>query len=271
MCEAGETMPASTQSSTHVLSTCSGNRVHIGGLCPQQQGLSLLCIVTAVEKDPSLRGVQQHKLLFRVADFSGSVTLALPLGILRSAAAAAAAKSAAPGSGAVSATSSDGPLQLSDVASDAAAAAAADTAAAAASVAAAGTTTAEAEALKLLLPPSAVLLLEGAYTSWSMSKLVLSVSDEASRSRGTPGRVSVLGFFSFPFSLSPYVSASFAGNADKPWQKPPSASPATPVSVQGFREASIAANNLLLQNPLQEQDCLSLLGPPDPIFALEDG
>ncbi|OEH80156.1 hypothetical protein cyc_01176 [Cyclospora cayetanensis] len=188
-------MPASTQSSTHVLSTCSGNRVHIGGLCPQQQGLSLLCIVTAVEKDPSLRGVQQHKLLFRVADFSGSVTLALPL----------------------------------------------------------------------------VLLLEGAYTSWSMSKLVLSVSDEASRSRGTPGRVSVLGFFSFPFSLSPYVSASFAGNADKPWQKPPSASPATPVSVQGFREASIAANNLLLQNPLQEQDCLSLLGPPDPIFALEDG
>lgn len=218
--------------------------------------------------------MQQHKLLFRVADISGSVTLAVPLGILRSAAATAAANSAAAGG----ATSSiPGQLSAAAVGAAAAAAATADTAAAAASVAAAGTSTAEAEALKLLLPPSSVLLLDGACTTWAKGKLVLSVNEEAPRSGGPAGRISVLGYFSFPFCLTPYIGDSFAGTPDNPWQRTGAA--ASPVAdPEMLRVAEQTATWFLQQKHLrqrqrqhgEEQDALTWIGQPDPIFALEE-
>ncbi|CDJ37066.1 hypothetical protein, conserved [Eimeria tenella] len=291
-------------------SSSSSSRVCIGSLGPQQQGLSLLCIVAAAERDPSLRGVQQHKLLFRVADSSGSVTLALPLGLLRSAAAAAAALEGAeleftgPGAAAAAAAppasaarlQQQQQQQLSAAATGAATAAAADTAAAVASVAAAGVTAAEAEALKLLLPPSAVVLLEGAYTSCAKGKLELSVSEGEPRFGGSKGAVSVLGFFFFPFVLSPYISDTFgaaaaaatAAAADRPWQRPAAiaaaaaagggdevrladaASGRLPLPSEPLERQQQQQQLLLLQQQQQQQqeDVLSCLGVPDPIMSL---
>ena len=94
----------------------------------------------------------------------------------------------------------------------------------------------------------------------------------------------MLGFFSFPFSLSPYISASFIGTPERPWHKAAAAAPLAvtpPADKDAIRAAEQTADRLLQQKHLkhqwqqqqqqqEEEDALTWIGQPDPIFALEE-